>query len=83
MDDSGVSGVSEGSRRCWRRMRAAEELHEVDMDDAARGGLVAAIKSMKPVRLREVQLYERNVHDLRTNHAEVWENLKDVLREKE
>jgi hypothetical protein len=50
-----------------------------------RGGykeLVAAIKSMKAVGLREVQLYEWNVHDLRTNHAEVWEDLKDVVREK-
>jgi hypothetical protein len=44
--------------------------------------LVAAIKSMKALGLREVRLYEWNVHDLRTNHAEVWEDLEDVVREK-
>jgi hypothetical protein len=44
--------------------------------------LVAAIRSMKAVGLRELQLYEWNIIDIRTNHAEVWKNLRNVLREK-
>jgi hypothetical protein len=38
---------------------------------------------MKAVGLSEVQLYEWNVHDLIMSHAEVWEDFRDVLREKE
>ena len=38
-----------------------------------------AIRSMQAVG---VQLHEGNVHDLRTNYTEVWEKLRDVLKER-